>query len=59
MELLITFVIVVCFVVLLWWLCAKLPAPLNLVGQIIVIAGGAIWFLTHIREIIHTIAGSG
>lgn len=58
MELLITFVIVVCVCVLLWWLAGKLPAPLNLIGQIIVIAGGAIWLLTHVREIIRTIAGS-
>lgn len=58
MELLITAVIVVCVCVFLWWLAGKLPEPMRLIAQIIVIAGGAIWLLTHIREIIHAIAGS-
>ncbi len=58
MELIITFVVVVVVCYLLWWLAGKLPAPLNLIGQIIVIAGGAIWLISHVREIIHAIAGA-
>ena len=58
MEIFIAFVIVVLVVVLLYWLAGKLPSPLNLIGQIIVIAGGAIWLITHVREIIRAIAGS-
>ena len=57
MEILISLVVVVCVVALLYWLVGKLPAPLNLIGQIIVIAGGAIWLITHIAAIIHAIAG--
>lgn len=58
MEILISFVVVVVVCVLLWWLASKLPAPLNLIGQIIVIAGGAIWLISNLRTIIHAIAGS-
>lgn len=58
MEVLISFVIVVAVCVLLWWLAAKLPAPLNLIGQVIVVAGGAIWLITHVRDIVHAIAGT-
>lgn len=58
MEILITLVIVVLVCAILYWVAGKLPAPLNLWAQIVVVAGGAIWLITHVREIIHGIAGS-
>ncbi len=57
MELLITLVVVVLLCSILYWVAGKLPAPLNLWVQIVVIAGGAIWLLTHVGEIIRAIAG--
>lgn len=58
MEILITLVIVVLVCAILYWVAGKLPAPLNLWAQIVVVAGGAIWLITHVREIIRSIAGS-
>jgi hypothetical protein len=56
MELIVSLVVVVMVCVVLYWLCQKLPAPLNMIGQIVVVAGGAIWLITHVREIIAAIA---
>ena len=58
MELLITLVIVVLVVGVLYWLAGKLPSPMNMWAQIVVIAGGAIWLISHTREIVHAIAGT-
>ena len=57
MEILITLLIVVLVVGVLYWLAGKLPAPLGTLAQIVVIVGGAIWLITHVRELIHAIAG--
>ena len=57
MEIIITAVVVVLLVSFLFWLAGKLPAPLGLWAQIVVVAGGAIWLLTHVGAIIHAIAG--
>ena len=57
MEMLITVVIVVLVVCILYWAAGKLPAPLGQWVQIVVIAGGAIWLLMNVRNIIHAIAG--
>lgn len=57
-ELLITFVIVCVVVIVLWWCAGKLPAPMSTVAQFAVIAGGCLWLITHIRSIIHAIAGT-
>ena len=59
MELLITMLVVVVVCYLFYWLAGKLPAPINQIAQIIVIAGGAIWLVMNIRNIIHAIAGAG
>ena len=59
MEILITLVIVVLLVTALYWLAGKLPPPLNLWAQIVVVAGGFIWLLTHVSAIIHAIANAG
>ena len=57
MEILITLVVVVLVVAILYWLAGKLPPPLNVWAQIVVIAGGAIWLVTHVAGLIHAIAG--
>lgn len=57
MELLISLVVVVLICIVLYWLVSKLPAPLNLIGQILVVVGGAIWLITHVHQIVGAIAG--
>ena len=56
-AILISLLVVIAVVILLYWLFGKAPAPINLIGQIVVIVGGAIWLITHVRELIHAIAG--
>ena len=58
MEIWVTCLIVVAVVILVYWFAKKLPEPLNLIVQLIAIGGGAIWLITHMRELIHTIAGT-
>ncbi len=58
MEIWITLIIVVVVCVFLHWLCTKLPAPANLIGQIIVIAAGCLWLIFHLRELLHSIMGA-
>ena len=56
-AILISLLVVIAFVILLYWLFGKAPAPINLIGQIIVVVIGAIWLITHIPEIVRAITG--
>lgn len=57
MEIWITLIIVVAVCWLGYWLFSKAPAPINQIGQLVVIGAGCIWLIMHIRELIHAIAG--
>lgn len=54
-ELLITLVVVVCVCVFLYWLAGKLPEAMRTIGQIVAVAIGCLWFLFHLRDIIHSV----
>ena len=56
MEILITLLIVVLACCILYWFAGRITAPLGQWVQIVIIAAGAIWLLTHVREIVHGIA---
>ena len=56
-EIAVSALIVVALCILLWFLFAKAPAPINTIGQLIVVVGGCLWLITHLREIVHAIAG--
>lgn len=57
MELLISAGLVIAFCVVLFWLTRKIPdSTLQTIAQMIVVLGGAVWLLTHFREIVHAIA---
>lgn len=57
-SLLVSLVVLAVVCVVLYYIATLLPQPLQKILQILVIAGAAIWLLTHLRAIIAVIAGS-
>lgn len=59
MELLISFAIFIVVVIALMYLVRYIPdATLQTIAKVIIIVGALIWLLTHIRPLIHAIAGT-
>ena len=56
LEIFTSIVIVGLIVYGLFWLGSKMTAPLGHALQIVAAAGGFIWLLFNVREIIHAIA---
>lgn len=58
-EILISLGIFVIVMIGLFYLATLIPKePLKSAAMVILVIGGLIWLLTHIRPIVHAIAGS-
>lgn len=57
-EILISLVVVAIVVYALWWIGGKMPSPLGEGVRIVAVAGGVIWLLLHVRELIHAIVSA-
>lgn len=58
MELLVTCLIFVLILVALFYLIRLIPdATLQTVAKVVVVVGALIWLITHVRLLIHALAG--